>query len=102
MKIKRLPTIYILGLGKNWRRDVEIMQRQTNRLFDQMLLPQQSDRLRGDVVHRADSIVFTPAAEIHETIDAFKLRIELPGLEADDLDVISSSANYLRSSRFAW
>lgn len=27
-------------------REVEIMQRQINRLFDQMLSPQESDRLR--------------------------------------------------------
>ncbi|MCC5623199.1 hypothetical protein [Nostoc sp. CHAB 5715] len=49
------------------------MQRQINRLFDQMLSPQESDRLRKDVAHRGDIIAFTPPAEIHETTDAFKL-----------------------------
>ncbi|MEJ6482278.1 Hsp20/alpha crystallin family protein [Nostoc punctiforme UO1] len=68
-------------------REAEIMQRQINRLFDQMLSSQESDRLRGDVAHRSDIIAFTPPAEIHETSDAFKLRIELPGLKPDDLDV---------------
>lgn len=68
-------------------REVEIMQRQINRLFDQMLSPQESDRLRGDVAHHGDIMEFTPPAEIHETTDAFKLRIELPGLKPDDLDV---------------
>ena len=68
-------------------REAEIMQRQINRLFDQMLSSQESDRLQGGVAHRGDIIAFTPPAEIHETSDAFKLRIELPGLKPDDLDV---------------
>ncbi|AUB35780.1 Molecular chaperone IbpA, HSP20 family [Nostoc flagelliforme CCNUN1] len=33
-------------------REVEIMQRQINRLFDQMLSPQESDRLRGGLCWR--------------------------------------------------
>ncbi len=79
-------------------RDVEIMQRQINRLFDQMLLPQDSDRLQADVAHSANSIVFAPAAEIDETTDAFKLRIELPGLEPDDLDVKVSPIGLTRTA----
>jgi len=76
------------------------MQRQINRLFDQMPSLQESDRLRDDVAHHGDIMAFTRPAEIHETTDAFKLRIELPGLKPDDLDVkVSPEAVEIRGER---
>jgi HSP20 family protein len=51
-----------------------------NRLFDRMTTT--SDR----ETEIADSS-FIPAAEIHETLEEIKLRVDVPGIEAKDLDV---------------
>lgn len=54
------------------------MQRQFNRLFDEAFVPaQELDR----------SFVRVPAAELQETSDAIHLKLEIPGIEAKDLDV---------------
>ncbi|MCC5657047.1 hypothetical protein LC608_08605 [Nostoc sp. XA010] len=50
-RIKEIEENKIALIGWELFREVEIMQLQINRLFDQMLSPQESDRLRGDVVH---------------------------------------------------
>jgi len=56
-------------------REINSLQREMNRLFDTLSseTPQQTS--------------FVPAAELHETPDAVELRVELPGMEAKDLDV---------------
>lgn len=62
-------------------REMVSMQRQMNRLLDQMM------SIPGDPESFNSAIAFMPAAEINETEDTVKLRMELPGIEARDLDV---------------
>lgn len=77
-------------------REVESMQRQMNRLFDQMMSYGNS-QIEGD---RPDGMSFIPAAEIHETDNEVKLRVEVPGVEAKDLDVnVSAEAVAIRGER---
>ncbi|NJO42855.1 MAG: Hsp20/alpha crystallin family protein [Cyanobacteria bacterium CRU_2_1] len=59
-------------------REIENLQREMNQLFD-TLAPSTGSRPNG--------MIFAPAAEIHETQDAVHLKIEIPGMEAKDLDV---------------
>ena len=59
-------------------REIDSLQREMNRLFD-TLAPTTNGETGG--------LTFMPAAELHETPEAFHLRIEAPGLEAKDLDV---------------
>ncbi len=54
-------------------REMETLNRRINRLFDDAL---------GDI-----SQSFAPAAEISETANALNLRLEIPGMEAEDLDI---------------
>ncbi|NWF61963.1 MAG: Hsp20/alpha crystallin family protein [Fischerella sp.] len=58
--------------------EIENLQRQMNRLFDR-LMPSGDGGGAG--------ITFVPSAEMEETDDAVHLRLEIPGLEAKDLDV---------------
>ncbi|MBD6615626.1 Hsp20/alpha crystallin family protein [Komarekiella sp. 'clone 1'] len=67
------------------------MQRQINRLFDEDTLP-------SAFVERGFSRV--PAAELKETEDAIHLKLELPGIEAKDLDLqVTQNAVYLSGER---
>jgi HSP20 family protein len=54
------------------------LQRQINRLFDSAIEP-------NTVGERAFTKV--PVAELHETPDAIHLKLEVPGIEAKDLDI---------------
>jgi len=58
--------------------DFNTLQHQMNRLFDEALSPL-TDLERGNARF--------PAAELHETADAIHLKLEVPGIEAKDLDV---------------
>ena len=59
------------------------MNREMNRLFDQLVaLPRTSALRPGALSHG-----FVPAAESSEADEAFSLRLELPGLTAEDLDI---------------
>ncbi|RCJ26974.1 heat-shock protein [Nostoc minutum NIES-26] len=60
-----------------WR-EIDTLQRQINSLFEESLVPATSWE-RG--------FIRVPAAEISETDDAVHLKLEIPGLEAKDLDV---------------
>lgn len=64
----------------NWEpfRGVGSLQREMNRLFDQFL-PSGDGEIR--------SLTFVPSAEMEETNDAIHLKLEVPGMEAKDLDV---------------
>ena len=55
-----------------WR-DIDTLNRRINRLFDDVLpdLPTS----------------FAPAAEISEQVDAYQLKVEVPGMEVNDLDI---------------
>jgi HSP20 family protein len=59
-------------------REIDTLQRQMNRLFDR-LIPTDGGERTG--------FTFIPAAEIEETDDAIKLRLEVPGLEPKDINV---------------
>lgn len=61
-------------------REVEGLQRDMNRLFDS--LATQGERDRG-----LNDLAFMPAAEMQETPDAVQLRLEVPGINAQDLDI---------------
>ncbi|MGB7085068.1 MAG: Hsp20/alpha crystallin family protein [Phormidesmis sp.] len=60
-------------------REVEDIQRQMNRLFDDMITPSNQQNGVG--------LAFTPAAELEEAADAYHLKLEVPGLEPDDLNI---------------
>lgn len=57
-------------------REIDSLQREMNRLFDTML-PATGKELG----------TFIPPAELHETPEAFQLKLEVPGMEAKDLDI---------------
>jgi len=59
--------------------EFEGLQRDMNRLFDS--LARTGDSGLGS------NIAFMPAAEIQETPEAIHLKLEVPGMEAQDLDV---------------
>ncbi len=59
-------------------REIDTLQREVNRLFDSMTPALE----RG-----ANGSAFLPAAELHETPDALQLKLEIPGMEPQDLDV---------------
>lgn len=57
-------------------REIENLQREMNQLFDTI-----APTVNGN------ELVFMPSAEIQETAEAIQLRVEVPGIEAKDLDV---------------
>lgn len=59
-------------------REIESLQREMNRLFDS-LTPSEN----GDLT----TVAFVPAAEMHETPHSIELRLEIPGMDAKDIDV---------------
>ncbi|WP_448379916.1 Hsp20/alpha crystallin family protein [Gloeomargarita sp.] len=61
-------------------RELEIMQRQMNRLFDEMI--QQVDDTRA-----SRGVDWIPAVELQDTPDALILKAEIPGVEKENLDV---------------
>ena len=60
-----------------WR-EMATLQQQMNRLFDETLVP---------ATGWERSLVRVPAAEMEETQDAIHLKLEVPGIEAKDLDI---------------
>ncbi|WP_193195584.1 Hsp20/alpha crystallin family protein [Nostoc sp. MG11] len=59
-------------------REIDTLQRQMNRLFDRLVSTDGEERTGFN---------FIPAAELKETDDAIHLRLEVPGLEAKDVNV---------------
>ena len=59
--------------------EMNSMQRQLNRLFDDALTPANWDDF--------GNFSKVPAAELTETDDALHLKLEVPGMEAKDLDI---------------
>lgn len=57
-------------------REIDSLQREMNRLFDTMT-PTTGKELG----------TFIPPAELHETPEAFQLKLEIPGMEVKDLDI---------------
>jgi HSP20 family protein len=60
-----------------WR-EMATLQQQMNRLFDETLVP---------ATGWERSLVRVPAAEMKETQEAIHLKLEVPGIEAKNLDV---------------
>lgn len=60
-------------------REMEQIQREMNRLFDQVSPTSMQQREGGPS--------FIPSAEMHENSEAIHLRLEIPGMDAKDLDV---------------
>lgn len=70
--------------------EIESLQREMNRLFDRFMSTS-DDGL--------DSTVF-PAAEIEDTSEAIHLRLEIPGIDAKDIDVqVSADAVSISGER---
>jgi HSP20 family protein len=57
-------------------REIDTLQRQMNHLFDSLTTSTE------DV-----GAAFVPPAELHETPDALQLKLELPGMNREDIDV---------------
>ncbi|BAZ23207.1 heat shock protein Hsp20 [Kalymmatonema gypsitolerans NIES-4073] len=71
--------------------EMNSLQRQMNSLFDDMLVPSAS-------VER--NFPRIPAAELQETAEAIHLKLELPGIEAKDLDVqVTQNAISIKGER---
>lgn len=60
-------------------REIESWQRQMNRAFNSIMTTGEGNF--------NSSIAFIPAVEMNETPDAIHLKLEVPGLSAEDLDV---------------
>ncbi|QHG15695.1 Hsp20/alpha crystallin family protein [Nostoc sp. ATCC 53789] len=60
-------------------REIDTLQRQMNRLFDRLMPTTNGGERPG--------FIFSPAAELEETDDAIRLKLEVPGLEAKDINV---------------
>lgn len=58
--------------------EIETLQREMNQLFDRLMPSDQINSL---------STAFVPPAEMQETADAIQLRLEVPGLAPEDLDI---------------
>ncbi len=65
-------------------REMEMLQRDMNRLFDRMMSAPGNEG-RSDILPGGSS--FMPAAEMHETPEDITLKMEVPGIEAKDLDI---------------
>lgn len=59
-------------------REIDTLQRRMNRLFERMIPTDGGER---------GGLTFIPAAELEETDDAFKLKLEVPGIEKKDINV---------------
>lgn len=67
------------------------LQRQIDRLFEDMVF----DRSRLD-----SNLAFIPAAELSQTAESIQLRLEIPGMEAKDLDVqVTKNAVSIKGER---
>jgi len=62
-------------------REIDTLQRQMNRLFDD-LMPKEALYNQG-----GNQGTFLPAAELHETPEAFEIKLEIPGMKPEDLDI---------------
>ena len=71
--------------------EVDTIQSQINRLFEQAAVPTTSG---------TRSLYRVPAAEIKNTDDAIHLKLEVPGMEAKDIDVqVTENAVFISGER---
>jgi HSP20 family protein len=64
-------------------REIEDIQRQMNRIFDDMITP--TTRQEGI------GLSFTPPAEFEETEDTYHLKLEVPGMDPKDINIEAAS-----------
>ena len=70
--------------------EINSLQKELNRLFDP-LAPRTTDRLGS---------AFVPAAEMEETSEAIQLKLEVPGMDAKDIDIqVSAEAVSISGER---
>ena len=70
--------------------EIDSLQKEMNRLFDS-ITPRDTDGM---------SSAFIPAAEMSETADAVHLKLEVPGMNAEDLDIqVSAEAVSISGER---
>ena len=70
--------------------EIDSIQKEMNRMFDS-LAPRDTDRF---------SSAFVPAAEMEETADAIHLKLEVPGMDAKDIDIqVSAEAVSISGER---
>ncbi len=70
--------------------EIDNLQKEMNRLFDN-LAPRTTDRLGS---------AFVPAAEMKETPEAIHLKLEVPGMDASDIDIqVSAEAVSISGER---
>jgi HSP20 family protein len=60
-------------------REIDTLQRQMNRLFDSLTPATQDGENLG--------IAYIPPAELHESLEAIYLKLEIPGMNPSDLDI---------------
>ncbi len=71
--------------------EMNALQRSFNRLFDDMIATDNSD---------FGNVSKVPAAELSETDDAINLKLEVPGMNAKDLDIqVTENAVSIRGER---
>jgi HSP20 family protein len=58
-------------------REIETLQNEMNRLFEDFTPTRQ----------RNGNLTFAPAAELTETPEAYRLKLEVPGITTEDLDI---------------
>ncbi|MGC8713432.1 MAG: Hsp20/alpha crystallin family protein [Leptodesmis sp.] len=76
--------------------EIDMLQRQMNRLFDE-LMPVTREPMTRD---GGDGIAFVPSAEMEETADTIHLKLEIPGMDAKDLNVeVSAEAVSISGER---
>lgn len=72
-------------------REMETLQRQMNRLFND-LIP--ATEFNGE------QLVYAPAVELSENDEAIHVKLEIPGMEAKDLDIqVTKEAVYVSGER---
>ena len=72
--------------------EMEALQREMNRLFDDVMTPATP---RDGV-----GVAFVPAAELDETADSYQLNLEVPGREPNDINVeVTAEAVSIRGER---
>lgn len=72
-------------------RELDSLQREMNRLFESLAPATESS---------VGSVSFVPPAEMEETPDAIHLKLEVPGMDAKDLDVqVTAEAVSIKGER---
>ncbi|XLQ10911.1 MAG: Hsp20/alpha crystallin family protein [cyanobacterium endosymbiont of Epithemia adnata isolate EadnSB Bon19] len=73
-------------------RELDTLQHQMNRLFDDVFYPTSGKNMK--------EFASIPAAELSETSEAILLKLELPGMKAENIDIqVTKEAVYIKGER---